>query len=171
MKEVLVGLSIAYVFIAALLLMVLVYGRIRWFYKLALVLVSVGFYWTSYSHWMDAQGWPSDRAMPQRFLFHYVIVEEPNEREGDKGRFFVWATSLVQNRPSPEPRAYVIPYDQGLHAEFDKAMRKQRNGNLQIGEVGGELFDPAEARDFTRLADQKITLEFTDLPDPQLPEK
>ena len=65
----------------------------------------------------------------------------------------------------------MLPYDKELHVKLDAAQRQMRNGNLQIGEVGGELFDPQATRDNTRIADKKIDLEFTDLPDPQLPEK
>ena len=42
MNEVLVGLGIAYIFLAALLLLALVYGRMNWTVKLVLIVVSVG---------------------------------------------------------------------------------------------------------------------------------
>ncbi|HEX4916822.1 MAG TPA: hypothetical protein VFV43_02875 [Limnobacter sp.] len=171
MNEVLMALTIAYVFLAALLLLVLVYGRIRTSWKLGLILLASAFYWVSFQGWQHAQGWPSAADLPERFLFHFVIVEEPDEREGTAGQFFVWATSLENNRPSDTPRAYVVPYDKGLHVKFDAALRELKNGNLQIGEVGGEQYDPAATRDNTRIADKKVDLEFTDLPDPQLPEK
>ena len=58
MNEVLVGLGIAYIFLAALLLLALVYGRMNWTIKLVLIVVSVGFYWVSYINWQNAQGWP-----------------------------------------------------------------------------------------------------------------
>ncbi|VWX37204.1 hypothetical protein [Limnobacter sp. 130] len=171
MNEVLVGLGIAYIFLAALLLLALVYGRIHWSLKLVLIVVSVGFYWVSYINWQNAQGWPSQAELPKRFLFYAVVVEEPDKTEGIKGRLFVWASDLANDRPSETPRAYELPYDKELHVKLDAAQRQMRNGNLQIGEVGGELFDPTSARDNNRIADKKIDLEFTDLPDPQLPEK
>ncbi|WP_138517725.1 hypothetical protein [Limnobacter alexandrii] len=171
MNEVLVGLGIAYIFLAALLLLALVYGRMNWTIKLILIVVSVGFYWVSYINWQNAQGWPSQAELPKRFLFYAVVVEEPDKTEGIKGRLFVWASDLANDRPSDTPRAYELPYDKELHVKLDAAQRQMRNGNLQIGEVGGELFDPQATRDNTRIADKKIDLEFTDLPDPQLPEK
>ncbi len=165
------ALTIAYVFLAALLLLVLVYSRLRLGLKFALVLVAGAFYWVSFQGWQNAQGWPSATALPERFLLHFVIVEEPDEREGTAGQFYVWATSLAGNQPYSTPRAHMLPYDKGLHVKFDAAMREMRNGNLQIGEVGGDLHDPAATRDNTRIADKKVDIEFTDLPDPQLPEK
>ncbi|HAV75508.1 MAG: hypothetical protein ACT4NK_12565 [Limnobacter sp.] len=171
MNEVLVVLGIAYIFLAALLLLALVYGSMSWVTKLVLILVSVGFYWVSYLGWQNAQGWPSQADLPKRFLFYAVVVEEPDKTEGIEGRLFVWASDLANDRPSDTPRAYVLPYDKELHVKLDAAQRQMRNGNLQIGEVGGELFDPQATRDNTRIADKKIDLEFTDLPDPQLPEK
>ena len=171
MNEVLVVLGIAYIFLAARLLLALVYCSMSWVTKLVLILVSVGFYWVSYLGWQNAQGWPSQADLPKRFLFYAVVVEEPDKTEGIEGRLFVWASDLANDRPSDTPRAYVLPYDKELHVKLDAAQRQMRNGNLQIGEVGGELFDPQATRDNTRIADKKIDLEFTDLPDPQLPEK
>ncbi|BET25445.1 hypothetical protein EV673_2481 [Limnobacter thiooxidans] len=171
MNEVLVGLGIAYIFLAALLLLALIFGQMKWVTKLILIVVSVGFYWVSYINWQDAQGWPSQAELPKRFLFYAVVVEEPDKAEGIEGRLFVWASDLSNDKPADTPRAYVLPYGKDLHAKLDAAQRQMRNGNLQIGEVGGALFDPQAARDNTRIADRKIDLEFTDLPDPQLPEK
>jgi hypothetical protein len=171
MNEVLVGLGIAYIFLAALLLLALIFGQMKWITKLLLIVVSVCFYWVSYINWQDAQGWPSQAELPKRFLFYAVVVEEPDKAEGIEGRLFVWASDLTNDKPADTPRAYVLPYGKDLHAKLDAAQRQMRNGNLQIGEVGGELFDPQATRDNTRIADKKIDLEFTDLPDPQLPEK
>jgi hypothetical protein len=171
MNEVLVALSFAYAFLAALLLLALAYGRLPMWCKLGLVLVSLGFYWVSYQGWSESQGWPSNKPFPKRFLLHSAVIEEPDSDLGTKGRIFVWASDLDGNVPADTPRAYVIGYDQRLHTTIANALRKMKSGNLQIGEVGGELFDPQATRDPNRIADKKIDLEFTDLPEPQLPEK
>ena len=42
MNEVLVGLGIAYIFLAALLLLALIFGQMKWITKLLLIVVSVG---------------------------------------------------------------------------------------------------------------------------------
>lgn len=171
MNEVLVALSFAYAFLAALLLLALANGSLPKWLKLVLVGVSIGFYWLSYQGWSESQGWPSNKPFPKRFLLHYAVVEEPDTQLGHKGRIFVWASDLDGNVPADTPRAYIIGYDQKLHVKIAAALRKLKNGNLQIGEVGGELFDPQATRDPNRIADKKIDLEFTDLPEPQLPEK
>lgn len=171
MTEVLIVLAIAYTFLAALLLLAIVYGKLPLWVRGPLVAVSVVFYYLSYQGWTEAQGWPSPTDFPKRFMLHSAVIEEPDKDLGLEGRIFVWASDLSNNQPADTPRAYVLDYDQGLHQQIDQAMRKMRNGNLQIGEVGGDLFDPQQARDENRLADKKIELEFTDLPDPQLPEK
>jgi hypothetical protein len=171
MNEVLIMLGLAYAFLAALLLLVLVYGRLQWTLKLGLIVISGVFYWFSYQGWQDSQGWPTQADLPKRFLFHAVVVEEPNKKEGIEGRLFVWGSDLSSGKPSDTPRAYVLPYGKDLHIKLDAAQREMRNGNLQLGEVGGELFEPQAARDNTRIADKKIDLEFSKLPDPQLPEK
>lgn len=171
MNEVLLVLTIAYVFLAFVCLLAVVYGRLPTWARTSLVVVAAGFYWVSYQGWNEAQGWPSSTVFPKRFLLHSAVIEEPDQDLGLKGRIFVWASSLQGNEPSDVPRAYELAYDQRLHSELANALRKMRNGNLQIGEVGGELNDPQATQDETRIADKKIELEFTDLPDPQLPEK
>lgn len=171
MNEVILWMSVAYVFLLALLLLVLTYSQLAFKFKLGLILLASCFYWLSYSTWQDVQGWPSASELPKRFLLHYAVVEEPSDKTGTKGRVFIFATDITSNRPADTPRAYSLPYGKDLHAKVDASMRKIRNGNLQLGQVGGELFDPTEARDNTRIAEKKSELQFVDLPDPQLPEK
>ncbi|MCQ8896638.1 hypothetical protein NQT62_09360 [Limnobacter humi] len=171
MNEAILWMCVAYVFLAGLLLLTLIQTSLNWGLKLVLVLVAAMFYWVSYTTWHNAQGWPSSAELPRKFLFHFAIVEEPSEKLGTKGQVFVWGTDLSANRPSNEPRAYVLPYGKDLHQKIDAGLRKIRNGNLQIGVIGGEEYDPAATRDNTRVADKQSSLEFKDLPDPQLPEK
>lgn len=171
MNEVLMTLTIAYVFLAVLLLLAIVYGKLPLWARGLLIVSSGVFFWVSYQGWSEAQGWPSSTRFPARFLLHAAVIEEPDVDLGVKGRIFVWASDLDGNEPADTPRAYELAYDQKLHSALDSALRKMRNGNLQIGEVGGELNDPQASRDESRIADKKVVIEFTDLPEPQLPEK
>lgn len=171
MNEVLMTLTIAYVFLVAIVLLAVVYGKLPLSIRGLVVLACGVFFWLSYQGWNQAQGWPSPSAFPSKFLLHAAVIEEPDADLGLKGRIFVWASDLEDDQPADTPRAYELAYDQRLHSELAQAIRKMRNGNLQIGEVGGELNDPQATRDESRIADKKLELKFTDLPDPQLPEK
>ena len=53
MNEMLMLLVVAYIFLAALLVLVLLYGRIPWLLKLLLVLITTGLYWVSYQGWKE----------------------------------------------------------------------------------------------------------------------
>lgn len=172
MNEMLMLLAVAYIFLLALLVLVLLYGRIPWLLKLGLVLIASGLYWVSYQGWKQVQGWPSADELPTKFLLHASVIEEPNQEQGTLGRIFIWASSLQGNKPAGEPRAYTVAYDRELHASLQDALRNQRNGNVQIGvkERNKNVQDsvPVNVRQLGQLHEK---LKFTELPDPALPEK
>lgn len=172
MNEMLMLLAVAYIFLAALLVLVLLYGRIAWLLKLLLVLITTGLYWVSYQGWKEVQGWPSQVELPAKFLLHASVIEEPNQEAGTTGRIFIWASNLKGNKPAGEPRAYIVPYDREVHSSLQDALRNQRNGNVQIGvkernkNVQNEA--PTHVRQLGQIHEK---LKFIELPDPALPEK
>ena len=173
MNEMLTLLVVAYVFLLAMLLLVVTHGRLPVVAKFALVLVAVGFYWLSYQGWKQAQGWPASASLPDKFLLHASVIEEPNQEKGTSGRVFIWASNLKGSKPEGEPRAYEIPYDREVHTALEDALRNQRNGNVQIGTKEGtkhaaEGSAPVVIRQLGEVHDK---LTFTGLPDPALPEK
>lgn len=171
MTEVLFGLVIAYVFLLALLMLMLLYTRWPWLLKAVMLLLVGGFYLLSYKVWQQAQGWPTTAALPERFLLHASVIEEPDQRKGSKGRIFVWASDLASHRPAAQPRAYRLPYDKALHSTLEDAMQNMRNGIVQLGHAREVTENPDQARDLTRFGEHRVQLEFSALPDPALPEK
>jgi Ca2+/Na+ antiporter len=171
MTEVLFGLVIAYVFLLALLMLMLLYTRWPWLIKAVMVLLVCGFYLFSYKVWRQAQGWPSTAALPERFLLHASVIEEPDQRKGSQGQIFVWASDLVDHRPAAEPRAYRLPYDKAVHSALEDAMQNLRNGTVQLGRAREVTDDPEQARDLTRFGERRLQLKFSALPDPALSEK
>jgi len=174
MTEVLIGLTLAYVFVVILLLIVLIRSNMNWVVKALLVVLAMGMNWYTYQTWQGVQGWPSPVAMPTNFLLHYAVIDEPNQKKGTKGHLYVWASEISKAKPSEQPRAYELPYTTDLHAKLESAMRKIGNGQLQMGRItGGETKNRLNVRDYTRIGDKSagLDLEFSNLPDPQLPEK
>jgi hypothetical protein len=171
MTEVLFGLVLAYVFLLALLMLMLLYTRWPWLLKAVMVLLVCGFYLLSYKVWREAQGWPSTAALPERFLLHASVIEEPDQSKGSKGQIFVWASDLAGHRPAAQPRAYRLPYDKQVHSALEDAMQNMRNGIVQLGHAREMQEDPSQPRDLTRFGEHRRELEFTALPDPALPEK
>jgi hypothetical protein len=173
MTEMLTLLVLAYIFLLAMLVLVITHGRLHWLFKLVLVVLAGGFYLISYQGWKQAQGWPTQVALPDKFLLHASVIEEPDQDKGTQGRIFVWASNLQGSKPAGEPRAYEIPYDREVHSALEDALRNQRNGNVQIGTKQGnkhaaEGSAPVTVRQLGEVHDK---LKFSNLPDPALPEK
>lgn len=172
MNEMLMLLVVAYIFLLALLVLVLVYGRIPWLAKLVLILMASGLYGVSYQGWKQVQGWPSSADLPAKFLLHASVVEEPDQEQGTMGQIFIWASNLQGNKPAGEPRAYMIAYDREVHSSLQDALRNQRNGNVQIGvkerNKNAQNAAPVNVRQLGQVQEK---LKFTELPDPALPEK
>ncbi|WP_420600523.1 hypothetical protein [Neptuniibacter sp.] len=171
MSEVLLSLSFAYVFLAALLLLTLIFSRLAWVFKVALVIVALGFYWLSYQGWKESQGWPTAADIPDRFLLHYAVIEEPDEELGVKGGIFIWLSDLKNLEIAEEPRAYRLEYTQQTHGKVSEAIREIQNGGLQLGITNPQSDLPAIESKKKRSGEKYIGLEFVKLPDPSLPEK
>jgi hypothetical protein len=171
MNEVLLSLTIAYIFFTALLLLCLVYSRLHWLLKAGLIVFAVGFYGLSYQGWKDTQGWPAQTQLPERFLLHYAVIEEPDQSLGHKGKIMLWLTDLETSMPSEAPRVYQLEYSQGTHTKVVEAVREIQSGNLQIGEFSRDNQMPISKAKERQIGQKYEGLQFTRLPDPALPEK
>jgi hypothetical protein len=171
MNEVLLSLTLAYVFFTALLLLALVYSRIPWFFKGGLIIIAVGFYGLSYQGWKETQGWSTTTPLPERFLLHYAVIEEPDEAKGINGSIYMWLTSIGNYQLAEAPRAYRVDYDLGLHDKLETALREVHNGNLQLGEISLNAVVQESVKKQNRTGQKYEGLEFVELPDPSLPEK
>lgn len=171
MNEVLVSLVLAYLIIAAILLLVLIQSPIRWWFKLILIVVVSLFAWISYLGWEQSQGWPAQVGVPDKFLLHFAVTEEPDDDLEIEGAIFLWLTDLKHDELAEEPRAYRLPYDQQLHAKVESAMRRAKAGNLQLGIKRGGDELPEVKRFRKELGDHIADIEFVPVPDPELPEK
>ena len=100
------------------------------------------------------------------------MIEEPDPEAGTAGRIFIWASNLQGSFPASEPRAYEIPYGREVHSNLEDALRNQREGNVQIGEVMAKSATTGKApASIRQLGEAAIQLKFHKLADPALPEK
>lgn len=171
MNETLLALALAYLFISGLLLLVLLRARLPWMVKLALILVALVFDLASYHGWQKSQGWATTAALPDKFLLHFAVIQEPDKRKQHEGAIFLWATDLRDDALADEPRAYRVPYDQETHAKVESAMRRAQAGNPQLGmrRQGDDLPEVLKFRN--ELGDKHFDIDFEPVPDPALPEK
>ena len=157
------------VLLLALLLLILLFSRLHWILRLFLVLIVSGSYWLTYQGWDRARGWPSSNPLPEKFLLHGAVIEEPNQAQGLDGTIFVWATDLDSHQPAEQPRAYILPYSEKLHGAAQEALRHMRNGELQLGTVRSKPGTQQQQGSYE--GEVPLNIEFSNLPKQALPEK
>ena len=171
MNHAIVGLSITYAALAALLLGIFFLSRTKvWLKFICLILVSI-FYFLTYNSFTGLLGWPTKQQLPEEFQLMASSIIEPDESTGEPGRIHIWVTAFDDNKPEEKPRAFELPYDLELHASLDKALEKIRQGKIQLGRNLQVVEESLLPRDTTRLGNRQNKLEFFDLPEIRLPEK
>ncbi len=171
MNQAVLGLTLTYVALAALLLGIFLFARVPAWLKLTCVIVVSGFYYLTYNSYQGLLGWPTGQKIPEHFQLLASSITEPDDDTGDPGSIHIWLSTIIENQPATEPRAYELPYDLELHSALEEALKKQRRGNVQMGRQKMMAEPEALPRDATRYGQKRQKLEFYDLPDPQLPEK
>jgi hypothetical protein len=133
LQSVVLILSLSYSVVGALLL-VLVYARVPWSAKAAVVVVTSTFYIASFIGVRGLLGWASDDKLPATFKLLQSRIVEPHSLEGDSGSIYLWVEALDEaSRPSGVPRAYRIPYSETLAEKTDKAASEIAAGHPQGG--------------------------------------
>ncbi|QUS42440.1 hypothetical protein RPMA_15860 [Tardiphaga alba] len=143
-------LSVGYALIGALLLTILVYARLGWRAKAAVVVVTSAFYIASFIGLRGLLGWASIDRLPPRFKLLQARIVEPHSLAGDPGAIYLWVETLDDdNRPSGIPRAFRVPYSDRLAEKTDKAISEIAAGHPQGGRAAdygsgeGGLLDAA----------------------------
>ena len=134
LQSVILTLSLGYALVGALLLVMLVYARVPWSAKAAVVVVTSAFYVASFIGMRGLLGWASVDKLPATFKLLQSRIVEPHSLEGDSGSIYLWVEALDEaNRPSGVPRAYRIPYSVSLAEKTDKAAGEIAAGRPQGG--------------------------------------
>ncbi len=134
LQSVIVTLSVSYAVIGALLLVVLVYGRLPWPVKAIAVIVTSAFYVVSFNATRGLLGWASQDRLPASFKLLQARIVEPHSLEGDPGSVYLWVEELDDdNRPSGVPRAYRLPYNEKLAEKTHTAENEISMGRPQGG--------------------------------------
>ncbi len=164
------GITVAYVALAVLLLSLNVYSRWPAWVKLSAVVVTGALYYVTYASFEGLKGWPVKAALPEKFVMLSGYVEEPDKRTGSAGQVYLWTLSLGEDHASDTPRAYRLPYSPRLHKEVGDAGKRLRRGVAQIGRVE-ETRTRLQPGEQTWLDERSERIVIYDLHDPELPEK
>ncbi len=166
------GLTVAYVFVALLLLCIILYSRWGWPVKVAATVTTAAFCLVSYASIPDLLGWPIAQDLPHRFRLHAAHIQQPDKLSKSKGTINLWVTDAEDLAQGGVPRAFQFPYSPPLHEVVINATARMGKGVPQMGEftnphataIAG-LHDPAAAGQ----AAPPVT--FFDIPDPLFPDK
>jgi hypothetical protein len=132
-KEIL-GLSIAYALLAALLLIVVLRASVSWPLKTAVVLVTSAYYCVAFFRIEGLTGWSAPAPLPSQFQLLWARVVEPNPLDRDPGAVHIWVEELdAANLPSGQPRAHRLPYSAALAHKVEAARDEIMKGHPQGG--------------------------------------
>jgi hypothetical protein len=157
----------AFVALAFLGLLALLFSKWPRWLKLLLLAGVTSLYFYADRALDDVWGWPAKRNLPERFVLLAVVIEEPNKTS--PGALHVWVQPIEQGKPIREPRGHRLPYDKNLHALLDDGMKKVRQGVTQMGSSEPKRGPKGFA--WLRPGADEVDVKIRDLPVPQLPEK
>ena len=193
-----VGLSVAYVLLAALLLVIALRVRAPWPLKVAAIVITSIFYGVAFFRVEGLPGWSAAGPLPPQFQLLWARVVDPNPLDRDPGAVHVWVEELdAANIPSGQPRAYRLPWSPTLAAKVEAARDEIMKGHPQGGRAADfgagngqpapegpsnvSTFRPAAAPggdpagggplDLSFLTGESGNIEFAPLPAPILPAK
>ena len=132
-KEIL-GLSIAFALLAALLLIIALRARIPWPLKIVMVLVTSAYYCVAFFRIEGLLGWSATAPLPSQFQLLWARIVEPNPLDRDPGAVHIWVEELdAANLPNGQPRAHKLPYSATLAAKVQAARDEILKGHPQGG--------------------------------------
>ena len=172
MNEAIVGISLAYVVLAVLLVSMLVYTRWSLWVKVAIVIGVGVFYFVTYASLERILGWPTAEPPPKEFVLLSGYVKEPDENADESGHVYLWlvAYDLEKRAVLDTPRAYVLPYTPYLHEQVNEANKRLKRGKSQVGRV--ELVSGPQLNTPRSWVDERVErMTLYDFPRREMPEK
>lgn len=123
----------AYVVLAAILALLVIFSTLSWLKKAALIVVTSAAYLVLYFSFPPLLGWPTHDALPKRFNLIALYAQEPDSVTGARGNIYFWVTDKTTG--SRNPRGYIVDYDPELHALAKDARAKLQRNVPQVGEA------------------------------------
>ena len=132
--ETVLAMGLGYALLGLVLLVVLLWARLDWRLRAALIVLVSGFYVVDFRAARSLLGWASPEALPARFKLLGARIVEPHSLAGDKGAIFLWIEEVdSDNFPSGDPRLFRLPYDVKLAERAEAAARASAEGTPQGG--------------------------------------
>ena len=141
-------IPIGFILLAAVLCWQLADARGPWPLRLMTVVLVPAFGLSIWSAMPSYKGWPTSDPPPEKALFLWSAVREPNPFTGDPGAIYVWlvplpgestksANPLGYEPARQEPRAYRLTYSRPTHQMVEGAMGAVQQGRpVVFGRAG-----------------------------------
>lgn len=133
-------IPIAFVAMFSLLLWCIIDTRGKWWVKLILIILVLGFSLPIWQSLESYRGWPTLADPPDKTILLWALMEEPSK--DDPGAIYVWLAPYEKPNeqegwfgysPRPqEPRAYRMPYTRNRHEQLEKANEMIRQGKIVV---------------------------------------
>ncbi len=165
MSWAIIGLSAGFIFVIALLLLLLLKSRLALPLKTGAVIIATLFYWLQYSSLQQFAGWPVSGELPEEFVLIAAEVIEPNKSTGEPGVMYWWIRESGDlERP---PRVYQLPYVNQVHQQAAEVLNEQKKGGQFIGRQSGDRHSDGKLGiSFDRLSKSSLHQKRKSIPQP-----
>ena len=127
-------LILAYLFIAILLLSICLHTSFSKKTKLLTIIISTGFYVTTWKGYESILGWPTFEELPENFQINWAIIEEPNKRLKKEGSLYLWIVELDEfGKKFGKPRSYNLYWNEDNQKLVQSALHKLQEGEQLNG--------------------------------------
>jgi len=153
-------IGLGFVMVAILILWFVIGSKGHWLSKAIVILASLYFCLSVGFSVKDYMGWPTNEDLPEKFLVHWIVIDEPDKKTGDKGSVYVWLKPLSETKEHHDtwedyllsfydgesrPRSYRVPYSRDLHEKAQRAI-EMIMGGAQVGGLNGEGGEEGEGK-------------------------
>src|SRR5579862_2982278 len=132
--ETVLAMGLGYSLLGVVLLVILLWARLDWRLKAALIVLVSGFYIVDFRAARSLLGWASPESLPPHFKLLGARIVEPHSLAGDAGAIFLFVEEVDDdNFPSGDPRLFRLPYEARLAERTEAAVRASAEGTPQGG--------------------------------------
>lgn len=178
-------LGSSYVVLGALVLTLNLKSQIHYGFKLASIVFLSILYIATYIAIGEIRGWAIEKEPPSPFKLHWAIVEEPDKRNGTEGMIYILGQEInAYGTLQGQPRLYGLPFSPALAQEIENARAAIEDGKpieaniaYKAKKVEDEDLDDMQTREGAKAQPDsaseadRLTLNFREIPKPDLPAK
>lgn len=143
------AIPVAFILLAAVLCLLLIGSKWKWWQKLVLIVVVPGFGLVLWGALGSYKGWPTADHLPERSLVYHSLIREPEPKTNDPGAIYLWLVDLDKTvdtgmnpleyaPPDGEPRAHRLPYTRKMHEALQIVTAMGAAGHPAVLDIGGK---------------------------------